>query len=158
MIYTRAILLVLASLSLSSASFGETKISVKNAWVRALPAGAKITAAFMEIQNKTAKDLEIVKATSSSFGLIELHQTVKHGDMMKMKKQKSFKIKAGQTLVLKPKSFHLMLFKPSQKFQKGQKIDFEFQTSDKKIVKFQAEVKAQKDDSKHSHHHHHGGM
>ena len=82
-------------------------VDVSEAWARATVPGQKATGAFMKI---TAKDsLRLVGASSSAAGVTEVHEMkIEKGVMLMRAVPGGLEIKPGQTVELKPGSFHLM--------------------------------------------------
>jgi hypothetical protein len=85
-------------------------IVIKHPWSWQSPMKAGAAAGFMTIINTGSEDDRLVKATSSITGNVQLHDTVMEGDVMNMVELKEgIPIPAGATVVLKPKSLHVML-------------------------------------------------
>ena len=68
------------------------------------------TAAYMMLLNEGTADDRLVSAKSDAFGTIELHRSVKHGDVMHMEPVASIVVPADGTALLEPGGLHLMLF------------------------------------------------
>lgn len=84
-------------------------ISVADPYVRAVPPGQPVSAAFMGLKNGDAADHALVRAESPSAGVVELHTHVHEGGMMKMRPVEKIDIKAGGETALQPGGFHIML-------------------------------------------------
>lgn len=121
-------LLLLAALWASSATADSLK--VEDAWVRLSPPGAKVTAAFMTLRNPSTRPVVVSKASSPVFGLIELHRTQMSGGVMKMVKENQLTVEAKGQLVLKPKSWHLMLFSAKKTLAAGDKVAIDLHFAD----------------------------
>ena len=68
-----------------------SSIDIDNATIRLMPASAKMTAGYFIFANKDNKEIVLVGAKSNFFKHIEIHQSLKDGDVMKMiKKELSF--------------------------------------------------------------------
>jgi len=93
-----------------------------------MPPGVPMTAGYFLISNNTNKDIILTGVRSSSFKSIEMHNTIKDGDVMKMVKQESILISANSKLEFKPMSYHLMLIKPVKPISENEKIDVTFLT------------------------------
>ena len=103
-------------------------ISIENSRIRMMPPGVPMTAGYFLISNNTNKDIILTGVRSSSFKSIEMHNTIKDGDVMKMVKQESILISANSKLEFKPMSYHLMLIKPVKPISENEKIDVTFLT------------------------------
>ena len=97
------------------------QVSVEKPWSRATPPGAKVGAGFMQLRNAGAAD-RVVGASTPVAGRVEMHITVRDGDVMKMREMKSFEIPAGGSFELKPGGAHLMLMDLKRPLKKGEKV------------------------------------
>ncbi len=77
------------------------------------------TAAYMTISNSGETADALVSASSPAFGSIELHVTVKDGDVMKMQQIDELEVPAGETVALEPGGLHLMLFDSTKLHKAG---------------------------------------
>ena len=93
------------------------------------PPGAQVMAGFMHITNSTAQDINIVAVTSPQFESVEMHLSKDIDDVARMLPQQKLNIKAGQTLILKSGSYHLMLIKPLQALNDGDTVELNFSLS-----------------------------
>ena len=83
------------------------------------------TAAYMVIANEGETSDRLLSATSAQFGTVEIHTTMKHGDVMKMMPVENIEIPAGDAAVLEPGGFHLMLFDGAERLQIGDEFVLE---------------------------------
>ena len=97
------------------------QVSVDKPWSRATPPGAKVGAGFMQLRNAGAAD-RVVGASSPVAGRVEMHVTVRDGDVVRMREVKSFEIPAGGSFELKPGGAHLMLLDLKRPLKKGEKV------------------------------------
>ena len=97
------------------------QVSVDKPWSRATPPGAKVGAGFMRLRNAGAAD-RVIGASSPVAGRVEMHVTVRDGDVMRMREVKSFEIPAGGSFELKPGGAHLMLMDLKRPLKKGEKV------------------------------------
>jgi copper(I)-binding protein len=143
-IWNQKILLLAAALSLwGGAAAAETytvgAIEIANPWARATPKSAPVGGAYMTITNKGAEADRLMGASTPLASKAEVHQmTMDKGVMAMRPVQGGLEIKPGQTVVLKPESFHLMLtglkqpmtqgdhVKATLDFAKAGKLDLEF--------------------------------
>ena len=73
--------------------------------------GRDIAAGYMSITNHSKTDDKLVSAISPISGAVEIHNHIEEDGIMKMRQIDGITIKAGETVELKPGSFHLMMFK-----------------------------------------------
>lgn len=97
------------------------QVSVDKPWSRATPPGAKVGAGFMRLRNAGAAD-RVVGASSPVAARIEMHITVRDGDVMKMREVKAFEVPAGGSFELKPGGAHLMLVDLRRPLKKGERV------------------------------------
>ncbi|USD67633.1 copper chaperone PCu(A)C [Vibrio sp. SCSIO 43136] len=114
----------------------DSELEIHGAYARAVPAGAPASAAFMQIENNSDKVRTIVAASTPAAGIVELHNHVKVGDVMKMRTVKSIDIPANSSVELKPGSLHVMFFELNKEFKDGDKIELtlEFANGDKRVL------------------------
>lgn len=97
------------------------QVSVEQPWTRATPPGAKVGAGFMRLRNAGAAD-RVVGASSPAAGRVEMHVTLREGDVMKMRQVKSFEVPSGGSFELKPGGAHLMLVDLKRQLKPGDKV------------------------------------
>jgi len=118
-------------------------IEVGKPWSRATPTGAKVAGAYMTITNKgTAPDRLVGGSTSAASGF-EVHSMVMEQGVAKMRPvEGGLEIKPGETVELKPGSFHVMLTGLTQPFEKGQKVKatLQFEKAGKVDVEYSVEA------------------
>ena len=84
-------------------------VKISNPWTRVPPPSAKVAGGFMTLTNTGTAPDRLVKVSSPAAGRIEIHEMTLDGGMMKMRElDKGLEIKPGQTVELKPGSFHIM--------------------------------------------------
>lgn len=88
------------------------ELQLKQGEVRVPMPGRTVTAGYFTLENTTAATVELVKASSSAFAKVELHQHIKQDDVMRMVEVETISIEPGATLVFQPGGLHLMLFEP----------------------------------------------
>ena len=132
----------IVSLTVSAAAAQEFKagsLEIDHPWSRATPKGAKVGAGYLTIKNTGTTPDRLVGGTSPSAGKVEIHEMSMDKGVMKMRPvPEGVEIKPGQTVELKPSSFHLMImdlkqpiergkpFKASLTFEKAGPVEVEF--------------------------------
>jgi copper(I)-binding protein len=84
-------------------------IQVGKSFVRAVPPGQKVSAAFMAIENTSTQTHRLISAESKAAQVVELHTHTHVDGMMKMRKIDAIELPAGQTTLLQPGGLHVML-------------------------------------------------
>jgi periplasmic copper chaperone A len=122
-----AICMLAAIAFLSGRAAAETyrvgSIEISNPWARATPKGAPVGGAYMTITNKGAEADRLVGAVSPVAAKLEVHQMSMDKGVMSMRPASGgLEIKPGQTVVLNPESFHLMLLGLKQPLTQGERL------------------------------------
>ena len=92
----------------------ESALDFEDAWVRATPPGAMMTAGFGRLINHADTSLEITAYTSPDYGDVSLHQTVIENGVSQMREVPELSIPPGGEIELAPGGYHLMLMLPTQ--------------------------------------------
>lgn len=105
----KALSLLLLTLFFFSNFLFASSITIESPYVRAIPPGQTISAAFMVIKNNSDEAISLVKATSEIAETVELHEHINADGMMKMRQVPNIVIAANSTTDLKPGGYHIML-------------------------------------------------
>ncbi len=82
---------------------------ISKAWTRVTPPGAKVAGGFLTITNTGKSADRLVGGSAEIAGRIEVHEMSMDGGVMKMRElAKGLEIKPGETVELKPGSYHVM--------------------------------------------------
>jgi len=77
---------------------------------------------FMQLRNADRTADRVIGASSPVAGRVEMHVTVREGDVMRMRQVESFEIPAGGSFELKPGGAHLMLMGLTQPLKEGESV------------------------------------
>ncbi|MCC2095874.1 MAG: copper chaperone PCu(A)C [Hyphomicrobiales bacterium] len=112
---------------------------IRQPWARATPKGAPVAGGYATITNTGKSADRLVGGTFTGAGKVEVHEMTVTGGIMKMRHlANGLEIGPGQTVTLKPGSFHLMFMKlkggvapgkpvkGSLQFAKAGKVDIVF--------------------------------
>ncbi|MFT5313023.1 MAG: copper(I)-binding protein [Paraglaciecola sp.] len=133
---TRLSLLLLLVIS----SVAHSELRITEASVRLLPPSLPNTSAYFKVENTGNQDRILIGASSPIADLAELHNHIMLNDMMRMEKQDTITIGAGQTLVFAPGGLHMMIFSLKSPLQNGQNVRLALHTKDGAIHSFSAKV------------------
>lgn len=111
-----------------TASFASSP-EISNARIVQPPPGAKVAAAYFNIENNSDEPLVITGAESEDVPMVSIHLSVVEDDVAKMLEQESVTINAGDVLEFKHGSYHLMLMGLTEPLVAGSNVNFEIQTS-----------------------------
>ncbi len=138
--------LTLAALALATVAWPalahmaqQKSIEVQHPWVRALPAGGRITAGYAKITNTGAEADRLLSASLDGAGKAELHETLNDNGVYRMRPAPGgVEIPAGGTVTLATGGLHIMFLevakpleeetyvKGSLTFEKAGKLDLDF--------------------------------
>jgi hypothetical protein len=96
------------------------QVQVKDPWVRATVPHQSATGAFMKLESP--QDARLVSVSSPAAGVVELHQTVREKDVMKMRAVPAIDIPAGRGAELKPGGYHVMLMNLRGQVKEGDSV------------------------------------
>lgn len=113
-------------------------VKVEDAWIRWLPANLP-AGGYAKVVNDTDKPVELVGASSPSYGEVMLHQTVEQGGMMKMLHVNTITIAPHKSMAFAPGGYHIMLMQPKPGIEPGQKlpVTLEFKGGEKVTAEFE---------------------
>jgi len=115
----------LASL-VSGANAYDYKVSaleIDQPWAPATAKGAKVAAGYLKITNTGTTPDTLVGGTFTSSDRVEIHQMSMDQGVMRMRELKSgLEIKPGETVELKPGSYHLMFVNLARPLAKGDHV------------------------------------
>lgn len=115
---------VIAALALLPALV-RAELVAEDGFVRGLPPGQTVTAAFMTLKNPGAADLVLTEGRSPVAEKVEFHQHSHEGGMMRMRQLQQLLVPAGGEVTLEPGALHLMLIGLQQVLQEGDTVSIE---------------------------------
>lgn len=115
-------------------------VQVADPYVRAVPPGARATAAFMTLKNAGAADARLVKAESTAAKRVELHSHIDNNGVMEMRQVPGIDVKAKGETALKPGGFHIMMIDPTN-LKPGDKVALTLRFADGSSKQVEAPVK-----------------
>ncbi len=124
--------------ALSTSAFAQ--VTVKDPWVRATVPQQKATGAFMQLS--APAESRLVEARSSVAGVVELHEMVMEGDVMKMRAVSGIDLPAGKAVDLKPGGYHVMLMDLKHQIKDGETVPITLIVEGKDKKRQTVEVKA----------------
>jgi copper(I)-binding protein len=118
-------------------------IEIAHPWARATPKGASVAGGYMTIRNKGAAPDRLVGGSADVAGQFEIHRMSMEGGVMKMRPvEGGLEIKPGESVELKPGSFHVMMMGLKQPLEKGQRIKgtLQFEKAGKVDIEYAVEA------------------
>lgn len=133
------LLAMLIALPANAQDYTIGKIKISQVWTRVTPPASKVAGGFMTITNTGTEPDTLVGGTAIVSQRFEVHEMAISDGVMKMRELKpGLVIKPGETVTLKPGSFHVMFmdlkepleigkpFKGTLVFQKAGTIEIEY--------------------------------
>ena len=116
-------------------------ITIKDAHIRAMPPGQKVTAMFLTLDNSSNTAHSLVKVESDVSDAVELHEH-KHVDgMMKMGQVASISIPGKGSVALASGGYHVMMIGLKQDLKLGEKVAVKLIFEDGSSQDIEPEVK-----------------
>jgi copper(I)-binding protein len=126
------------------------EISVSDAWVSEAPPGVSVNAGYLKIENKTHKNMSLQSLESPDYERTEMHLSLEREGITRMHRQSEIEIAAKSKFEFAPGAYHLMLFGPHRKIQRGEFVRLILHFDGEPEVSVDAEVKQLKlDQSQH---------
>lgn len=119
-----AILITLGSILTSTAhDYDAGKLTITHPWARPTLGNVMIGAVYVVISNDGETDDRLTSATSTVAERVEIHETIKDGDIAKMQPvQGGVVIPADDSAVLEPLGKHIMLIGLKKKLVAGETL------------------------------------
>jgi copper(I)-binding protein len=121
--------LILAHLSVpaQAADYDVGSIHIAQPWARATPKGATSGAGYMTITNKGTTPDRVNCVSSDASAQCQIHSMTMDDGVMKMRPvEGGLEIKPGETVTLKPSSFHVMFVDLKHPLEQGKTIKATF--------------------------------
>jgi periplasmic copper chaperone A len=117
-------------------------LSAEQAYIRAMPPGQQVTAAFLKLVNNSDGACKVTGGSSPIATDIQIHEHQHSDGMMKMRPLPSVTVEAGKSLLFEPGQLHLMLFGLEAPLVPGQSHVLVLTTEDCGQLLIQAEVRS----------------
>ena len=137
----KSLRLLIAASFFASFSALAMDIQVHDAYVRAVPPTAAVTAAFMEIHNAGDKNRALVSASSAAAEAVELHTHTNVDGVMQMRQVKQIDLAANSITLLQPGGLHVMLIGLKQPLKMGDKVLVSLKLDDGSLLELDLPVR-----------------
>jgi len=104
-------------------------LSVSNAWIPEAPPVAKIMAGYLQIKNKSDREIILQSISAKDFERVEMHKTITKEGISRMVKQASIRIPAKGAVLFQRGGLHLMLVGPKRKLKQGDTVKITLKTA-----------------------------
>jgi periplasmic copper chaperone A len=116
-------------------------VQVHQPFVRLLPPTQPNTAAFMVLENTSARSLALLGAESEASRVVELHDHQMVDGMMQMREVQRIELPPGAHTELRPGGLHVMLIGLHAPLQEGQQVPITLVFDDGSRVEIRAPVR-----------------
>lgn len=95
-------------------------LKITGAWAKAMLPGQPVGGGYLTIENTGAAADRLVSVISSASPVVQIHEMMMEGDVMKMRAHSDgLEIPAGGMVELKPGGYHLMFMAVAEPFKEG---------------------------------------
>ena len=116
-------LAALAAVPAQAADYDVGSMHIATPWARATPKGASTGAGYMTITNKGTAPDRVSCVSDDASAQCQIHSMTMEDGVMKMRPvEGGLEIKPGETVTLKPGSFHVMLLDLKHPLEQGQSV------------------------------------
>ena len=103
-----AVLAASASAQQAARRYKIGALVIEAPWTRATPAGARVAGGYLKVTNTGQQPDRLVGGSLPVAASVEIHEMTMTDGVMRMRKLDGLRIQPGQTIELKPGSFHVM--------------------------------------------------
>ncbi len=145
---------LMAGLSVFLMACSAKKVEVHQPWARAAMKGEN-SAVYFVLHNHSNQPDELIGASCDCAQVVELHQTVMEGDVMKMQPVASIPLASGEEVTFQPGGLHVMLISLSRDLKEGEQINLvlKFKRSGELSVKVPVKQAGSEEGEEHDHQH-----
>jgi copper(I)-binding protein len=134
-------LVLLTTLGVRGGSAAEDQLTVNHAWIQEGPPGLEVLAGFVDLENRSARDITVAAIETPVAERVEIHLTEIKDNMATMSHLHELTVKAGARIAFSHGGHHLMLFGVREPLHAGDKIELHVRTTDGAVIKATAEVR-----------------
>lgn len=141
----RACLLAFGVVALPAATlahdYDHGDLTISHPWSRPTPPGTPVGVGYMDITNRGDSPVILVAGETAAAEAVSIHETVSEDGLMKMRPlREGLTIPAGETVSLKPHSYHLMLEQLKAPLTEGDEVPLSLEFDGMEPVKVTLKV------------------
>jgi copper(I)-binding protein len=135
---------------LATAQGAESPIQVADAWARQAPmmpttghmhGDTGTGAVYVTLRNTGPAPDALVGASSEAAEVVELHETIRDGDVMRMRPVGKLALPAGGTLTMTPGGLHIMLIHLKRALHSGDRVPLTLTFASGGTLRFEVPVR-----------------
>ena len=131
-----------AAFLMTATALAAQDIKATDAYVPQSPPGSMAQAAYMNLENTSDKVRSVIGVKASGYGMAHLHTSEIKDGVATMSMVHQLDIAPGQSVSLKPGSFHIMLMRPETMAKVGDTVNLKLLFADGDALEVTAEVKS----------------
>jgi copper(I)-binding protein len=116
-------------------------IKIDGAYIPLSPPGVMTHAAYLDVENAGNEQRSLIGVSAEGYGMAHLHQSKEHDGVAAMSMVHQLDIAPGQTVSLKPGSFHIMLMHPKRTNVTGESVALTLHFANGEDISAQATIK-----------------
>jgi copper(I)-binding protein len=142
----------------TNAQQADFRITIENAWVRAMPPTQSSTAGYLTVHNHGDSPVEIVAASSQPVANVEMHNSTEVNGLMSMERMHTLSLSARTKVEFTPGGKHLMIMGLEKMPAPGDTVELCLEFDTGRVVCTQADVRRtapglnDDDGTEHQHH------
>jgi copper(I)-binding protein len=109
-------------------------LEMQHGWVRAMPPGKGMTAAYGELRNTSKATIHITGYDSNSFSSVSLHETTEVDGVSRMRERSKLALGPGEAIALQPGGLHLMLMEAKAEIASGREVEIGISSATRRYV------------------------
>ena len=153
--YAFTVLVSFFAAGLSSLSYAEEMLHWKDVWVRSMPPGSQVSAAYGMLMNHSDQTVTLSTVSSEISSTAEMHEVIAEGDQRRMEELESIEIAPHETLIFEPGGRHIMLLDISAPPAEGATVEICAVSAAGTRACTEAAVRRQAPEAQESHANHH---
>jgi periplasmic copper chaperone A len=135
-------IMMLALIMAACSDNGATEPEITDVWARPGAEGDN-SATYMSITNVGDDDVVLTGASSDVAGVVEVHESSMDGGMMHMEEIPELVIEAGETMLLEPGGFHVMMMSLERDLEPDDTFDLTLHFEDLDDIELEVTVAEQ---------------
>ncbi len=116
------------------------EVTISDGWVRAMPPGSYMTAAYLSLENNAEESLKLISITSSAAKDCSIHETVIEDGMSRMHQLNAIELPPSTKISLQPGGMHIMLMELNKPLIKGESFPLQLEFSDGSVKKIELKI------------------
>ncbi|EAQ65070.1 hypothetical protein MED121_10130 [Marinomonas sp. MED121] len=127
-------------LSFNATAAGNMGLMIMDAQARAMPPGAKNSAAYFTLMNHKQEAISLISAKSDVSKVTEFHNHLMIDGAMSMRKVPSIDVAAGESLDFQPGGFHVMLIGLTKNLKPGEQVSIQLNLANGESMIVKADI------------------